>query len=140
MGGATRSHDETAASATAARGWQPPPPRDDRAVLARWEHVRSLRPHLTKALEEARGAGWIGRSNEAGVVVRAPRDMLDALTPLRDALAAVIIVADVRLEAGEEIAVAVTRPRPARCERCRHVLSRRVLPEQSGQCFIAGPA
>ncbi|AOJ04894.1 hypothetical protein WS70_24390 [Burkholderia mayonis] len=79
--------------------------------------------------------------------MRAPRDMLDALTPLRAALAAVFVVADVRLEAGEEIAVAVTRTRlarcercrrheptvdahagdDARCERCRHALSRRVL-------------
>ncbi|MDN7674468.1 isoleucine--tRNA ligase [Burkholderia oklahomensis] len=98
-----------------------PPPLDDRAVLARWKHVRSLRPHLTKALEEARGAGLIGRSSEADVVVRAPRGTLDALAPLRGELAAVFIVAGVTLEAGDEIAVAVTRTRLARCERCwRH--------------------
>ncbi|AJY40429.1 isoleucine--tRNA ligase [Burkholderia humptydooensis] len=124
-----------------------PPPLDDRAVLARWAHVRALRPHVTKALEEARGAALIGRSTEADIVIRAPRDVLDALAPLRGELAAVFIVAGVTLATADEIAVAVARTSLARCgrcwrheptvdahagddalcERCRHALSRRVL-------------
>lgn len=126
------------------------PPPDD-AALARWAHVRALRPHVTKALEEARGAALIGRSSEAELVVRAPRDVLDALAPLHGELAAVFIVAGVTLETADQIAVAVARTPLARCERCwrhepsvaahasgdalcarcRHALSRRARAERS---------
>ena len=83
--------------------------------------VLEVRETATKALEDARGAGLIGKSQEARLVLSVPAASLPVLEARgREALAETFIVSDVALEAaaGDETAVKVERADGEKCPRC----------------------
>ncbi len=81
--------------------------------------VLEVRDVVTKALEDARNAGTIGKSQEARVVVTAPSAIAG---PLRergeDSLAEMLIVSAVVIAEGPELAVEVLPADGEKCPRC----------------------
>ncbi len=89
------------------------------ALRRAYEVVLELREAVTKALEEARTAGALSKSQEARVVVRAPLDSLATLAERgEEALAEALIVSEIELSEGGELSVMVERARGQRCPRC----------------------
>ena len=86
---------------------------DDFAVLL------EVREVVTKALEEARGAGLVKKSQEAAISVSLPADML-AVASAYDAAVfeELFIVSEVSFAEGEELACAVTPASGEKCPRC----------------------
>ncbi len=80
----------------------------------------SVRDVATKALEEARNADTVGKSQEARLVVDAPADVLEVLGAREQgALAELFIVSEVALGAeSPEIVVRVERASGEKCPRC----------------------
>jgi len=81
------------------------------AHTAAFEQILALRDQVTKALEDARNEGLVGKSQEAVVSVKAPAEMFDAVSNLEEGLLEeILIVAAINLEQladGEEVDVAV---------------------------------
>ena len=78
-----------------------------------------LRGVVTKALEDARGAGTFTKSQEVRVVATAPADIYAKLTgPHACDLAEFFIVSEVELTQGEELSATVEPARGERCDRC----------------------
>jgi isoleucyl-tRNA synthetase len=83
--------------------------------------VLEVREVVTKALEDARNEGVIGKSQEAAVEVTAPSAMIDVLRR-RPALADLFIVSAVSLVAADgEIAVRIERAAGEKCPRCWNI-------------------
>lgn len=81
--------------------------------------VLMVREAVTKALEEAREARIIGKSQEARLVIGAPDVVHDVLGARPDGtLAELFIVSEVVLERANEVTVAVERAEWERCPRC----------------------
>jgi len=83
--------------------------------------VLEARESATKALEDARNAGVVGKSQEARLVVTAPAAAYPVLEGRgAEALAEMFIVSEVQLVAGDsgEFAVAVERASGDKCPRC----------------------
>ncbi|MGB4592692.1 MAG: isoleucine--tRNA ligase [Coriobacteriia bacterium] len=95
-------------------------PADEAAALRdTYAVVLEVRDVVTKALEDARKAGTIGKSQEAKVVMSAPASMLDVLSARTDgALAELLIVSSVDLTEGDELSVAITAADGEKCPRC----------------------
>ena len=114
-------------------------PEEQAAKLrADYAIVLEVREVVTKALEEARNAHTIGKSQEATVVVSAPARALGVLhARSRESLAELFIVADVRIVEGETLGVTVESSVGEKCPRCWNL---RVLgvdaahPEVCGRC------
>ncbi|MHB1341107.1 MAG: isoleucine--tRNA ligase [Coriobacteriia bacterium] len=95
-------------------------PADEAAALREaYAVVLEARDVVTKALEEARNAGTIGKSQEAKVVVTAPAEKL-AVLAARDAgaLAEFFIVSAVELVEGPELGVNIAGAEGEKCPRC----------------------
>jgi len=83
--------------------------------------VRAVREDVTKALEDARTAGLVGKSQEAAVTIDATDDAV-AVLAARPALADLFIVGQVTLRGGSEaVAVQVARAGGAKCPRCWNI-------------------
>jgi len=82
--------------------------------------VLAVRDVATKALEEARNAGTVGKSQEARLVVDAPADVRGVLGAREQAgLAELFIVSEVALGAeSPEVVVRVERASGEKCPRC----------------------
>jgi len=81
--------------------------------------VLDVREAVTKALEEARGAKTIGKSQEASVAVMAPADVIAVLERRGSVeLAELFIVAQVRLSVADELVVEVHPAAGEKCPRC----------------------
>ena len=81
--------------------------------------VLTAREAVTKALEEARNAKVIGKSQEAAVSLTAPADVVAALEARgATALAELFIVAAVDVRVGDEVAVRITAAQGEKCPRC----------------------
>ncbi len=88
-------------------------------LAAAYTTVLEVREAVTKALEEARNAKVIGKSQEAAVSVTAPADVVAALDARGAvALAELFIVASVETRAGDEVAVSITAATGEKCPRC----------------------
>ena len=78
-----------------------------------------FRDVVTAALEQARSAGDVNKSQEARIVAAVPAALYDELTGEHACdLAELCIVSEVELERGEELSVAVEHARGEKCERC----------------------
>jgi isoleucyl-tRNA synthetase len=81
--------------------------------------VLEVRDAVTKALEEARNAKVVNKSQEAAVTISAP---VDTLTAMRErgleSVAEMFIVSAVELAEGEELAVTVAPASGQKCPRC----------------------
>lgn len=92
-------------------------------LLASYQDALATRAVVTKAIEDARAAGTISKSQEAHVVVRAPQELVSSLQSCHADLAEFFIVADVELEAADvtEPEAIVTPSAGERCPRCWNV-------------------
>ena len=81
--------------------------------------VHEVRDAVTKALEEARNADVIGKSQEARLQISAPSQMLSVLEErgIRE-LAQMFIVSDVTLTKSDQIEIQVLSATGAKCPRC----------------------
>jgi isoleucyl-tRNA synthetase len=97
-------------------------PADEAARLREaYEVVLTVREAVTKAIEEARIAGAVGKSQEALLSITVPASSLAVLEARgRVSLAEMFIVSAVELHAGEseEVSVVVTRAGGEKCPRC----------------------
>jgi isoleucyl-tRNA synthetase len=83
--------------------------------------VREVREVVTKALEEARAAGMVGKSQEAIVEVNASPEVVASLAE-RPGLADVFIVSEVSLHPREgEVVVNVGQAEGTKCPRCWNI-------------------
>ena len=95
------------------------PESDAKTLTEAYAVVLEVREAVTKALEEARNAKVIGKSQEATVSVTAPGEAVAVLQGRgSDALSELFIVADVRLREGDELAVEVLPASGEKCPRC----------------------
>ena len=89
------------------------------SLLETYEAVSAARDVVTKALEEARNAELINKSQEASVILTAPSDMFDLLNARgKDALAEMFIVSEVELQQGDELSAEVKKASGEKCPRC----------------------
>jgi isoleucyl-tRNA synthetase len=83
--------------------------------------VRDVREAVTKAIEEARATGLVGKSQEAAVEIGAPADVV-AILAERPRLADIFIVSGVSLQSREgEVTVAIARADGTKCPRCWNI-------------------
>jgi isoleucyl-tRNA synthetase len=93
------------------------------ALLAKFGTLREVRAEVTRQLEEVRGAGGIGSSLQAEVVLRAHGERYAALAALGDDLKFLLItsaasVSEAATAAEESVSVAPSAYQ--KCERCWH--------------------
>lgn len=87
-----------------------------------YSKVLDVREAVTKALEEAREARILGKSQEAAVIIGAPPGLLAVLSVRGETLLAdMFIVSSVRLEVAPELNVTVSLADGAKCPRCWNV-------------------
>jgi isoleucyl-tRNA synthetase len=120
-------------------GW-PAIPADPIAADLRavYDTVLEVKDVVTKALEEARAAGTVGKSQEAALTIEAPDQVVAALRE-RSALADLFIVSSVVLVAAPgELRVRVERAPGEKCPRCWNIRtdigSHAAHPEVCGRC------
>jgi len=87
-----------------------------------YSEVLGVREAVTKALEEAREAKVIGKSQEAAVTIGAPSELLGILSARsKISLADMFIVSSVRLELEPKLNVAIDLADGEKCPRCWNV-------------------
>ena len=105
--------------------WYRPPMGSDEAkgLMPAWDAAIAVRDVVTKALEEARNAKLIGKSQEAAVSVRAPREVAAALASSGVDMAELCIVASVELSADDvdEVSCEVAVAPGDKCPRCWNI-------------------
>ena len=108
---------------------------DDFAVML------EVREVVTKALEEARGAGIVKKSQEAAISVTLPVDML-AVASAYDAsvFEELFIVSEVSFTEGEELAAAVAPASGEKCPRCWNYRALGGNPNHPDVCERCGDA
>ena len=88
-------------------------------MLAAFGGALEVRDVVTKALEDARGAKVINKSQEATVSVTAPQATLDALSAFdASVFEELFIVSGVTFAAGNELACEVKPAEGDKCPRC----------------------
>jgi isoleucyl-tRNA synthetase len=103
------------------------PSDEAQALRDAFAAVLGVREVATKSLEDARAAGVIGKSQEARVIVTAPRATLDVLEARGSrALADMFIVSEVELREGEPAPgtpadVGVETAEGSKCPRCWNI-------------------
>jgi len=95
------------------------PADEANALRESYETVLDVREAVTKALEEARTDGIVGKSQEAHVILTAPSQVAEVLSErgLRE-LAEIFIVSDLELQVGDRLGVTVSEAKGAKCPRC----------------------
>ncbi len=99
-------------------------PEDAEALVSSFDKMMEVRDYVTKALEEARTAKVIGKSQEASVSILAPEDVLAAAQSFKaGVLEELFIVASVAFEQGdvEEPVVSVSVAEGEKCPRCWNI-------------------
>ena len=93
----------------------------DEETMKKWAVIETLRDKVNAALEAARAAKKIGKSLEAAVTLTVPESeaWLTGMTDLADLL----IVSQVTVKTGGELAVEVATAEGGKCERCWKILS-----------------
>jgi len=94
--------------------------RDD-ALAAKWVEIRRIRRLVTTSIEDRRRDGAIGSSLQASLALTFPADDVGGTLAAED-WAEILIVSDVGLTEGAQIALDVTTAPGAKCERCWRVL------------------
>ena len=95
------------------------PQEQGEKVAEAFAHVLDARDAVTKALEEARGAKTINKSQEAAVRICAPAEVCSCLKSLEpEALEELFIVSKVEIEEGEELAAHISVTDLEKCPRC----------------------
>ncbi|MDP9044683.1 MAG: isoleucine--tRNA ligase [Pseudomonadota bacterium] len=92
----------------------------DDALLAKWACVRAVRDVANKEIEAVRGAGKLGSSLQAELVIGAADAELALLQSLGDDLRFVMITSKADLAPAAQLSVEVRPSASAKCERCWH--------------------
>ena len=93
-----------------------------RELMVAFGELLDVRELVTKALEDARNAKEIGKSQEASVQITAPAKTLKMLEARPSgALAELFIVGEVMLGVGDEVGVVVSRAAGDKCPRCWNI-------------------
>ena len=102
-----------------ASDFAPAIPADGERVSEDFGVIMGVREVVTKALEDARGQKVVNKSQEAAVVVTAPRAVLDAVERYDAAVfEELFIVASVSFAEGDELAATVSKTEAEKCPRC----------------------
>ncbi len=97
--------------------------------------VLDVRDVVTRALEEARNAKTIGKSQEARVIVEAPEAVRQVLAARGEQeLAAMFIVSEVELADGPEVVATIEPARGEKCPRCWNTRRLGVDPDHPEVC------
>ena len=92
---------------------------EQEALFSSFTTVLDVRDVVTKALEEARGAKVINKSQEAVVTLTAPQNLIDVLSGYdKDVFVELFIVADVSFVVGDELAAEISAATGEKCPRC----------------------
>jgi isoleucyl-tRNA synthetase len=92
------------------------------AILQSFEVLLDTREAVTKALEDARGNGTIGKSQEAAVLICAPREVFDVLAAQpQELLTELFITATVAIQVADEVSVTISRAAGEKCPRCWNI-------------------
>ena len=89
------------------------------SINAQFALVLEARETVTKALEDARTAGTIKKSQEAHIALTAPQATVDALMALPEGtLEELFIIAGIDIESGDELEASVSVTDQEMCPRC----------------------
>lgn len=110
--------------------------------VEKWNFIYSTRESVNKVLEEARNAKTIGKSLEAGIVIRASAEDYEKYDSLSGQLAEILIVSDVTVEKSDsETSFEVVKAEGEKCERCwrysKYVGTSHTHPTLCERCVIA---
>lgn len=101
----------------------------------------AVRDVVTKALEDARTAKVINKSQEAAIALTAPADVAQLLEryglPMLEEL---FIVATVRVEEGDQLSAAVSVAEGEKCPRCWNIRALGGNPRHPDVCERCGDA
>lgn len=87
--------------------------------MERFSVALEVRESVMKALEDARGAKVVNKSQEAAVTVTVPKDMFDVLTGFDITMfEELFIVSQVAFILGDEVSVEISRATGEKCPRC----------------------
>ena len=121
----------------------PAVPAEGAATVAAFEEMMAVREVVTKALEDARAAKIIGKSQEAAVVVCAPASVVATARTFDAAVfEELFIVASVTFEEGadDEVSAAVTVAAGEKCPRCWNIRTLGGNPAHPDVCERCGNA
>ncbi len=118
-----KSHESVQLASWPTReGFKPKLPADTAELESKWACIMEARDTVTKALEEARAAGTIKKSQEASVVVGVPAELLAVLKGFDAAVfQELFIVASVSFEEAPELAATVSVADGEKCPRCWNI-------------------
>jgi isoleucyl-tRNA synthetase len=97
-----------------ASAWQDP------ELLGKWQRLREIRELANKEIEALRSLGKVGSSLQAVLHITAPATDYALLTELGSDLKFVTITSEVRVLAGDALAITVQPSVHPKCERCWH--------------------
>lgn len=111
------------------------------ALTESFSEVIAVREAVTKALEEARAAKTVNKSQEAVVAVTAPAETLAVLSAYdKTVFEELFIVADVTFAEGDELSVAVAPATGEKCPRCWNFRALGGNPHHPDVCKRCGDA
>ena len=89
------------------------------AAMEKFSIALTLREAAMKAIEEARGAGSVKKSQEVAVRLQVPSDMMESISALDSAIyEELFIVSGVTFEEGPELSATVEPAKGQKCPRC----------------------
>ena len=94
--------------------------KSEEALLKKWQAVREVREAVTAAIEPLRADKSVGSSLLAEVAVTAPDTLAGYLKALGEELRFALLVSEVSVAKGDELAVAAKVSGGEKCERCWH--------------------
>ena len=110
-------------------------PADAREQADKFAQMMDVRDVVTKALEEARGAKVVNKSQEAEVVVTAPADVVAAANQYGMAVfEELFIVAKVTFVEGDQLSAAISAAEGQKCPRCWNVRELGADPAHADVC------
>ena len=94
--------------------------KSEEALLKKWQAVREVREAVTAAIEPLRADKSVGSSLQAEVAITAPDALAGYLKALGEELRFALLVSEVSVAKGDELAVAAKVSGGEKCERCWH--------------------
>ena len=92
------------------------------AQITDWKNILEVRALANKAIEEKRGAGEVGSSLQAEIIIAVDGPTYDSLARMEDALRFVFITSQAKVEkqSGSGLTFKVAASKHAKCDRCWH--------------------
>ena len=94
--------------------------KSEEALLKKWQAVREVREAVTAAIEPLRADKSVGSSLQVEVAITAPDALAGYLKALGEELRFALLVSEVNVAKGDELAVAAKVSGGEKCERCWH--------------------